>query len=73
VVRTKGTPDVREGIAAYARDGTAGREVIRIERAIIYCSKARRHGYGVTRLPSRFCESCSVGLAWRGSGELLEE
>jgi hypothetical protein len=51
------------------QDGT----VIGIEPAIIYCSRDRRHGYGVTRLPSRFCESCSVSLARRGSGELLEE
>jgi hypothetical protein len=48
--------------------------VIRIEPGIIHViPKARRNGYGVTRLSSQFCESCRVGLARCGSGELLDE
>jgi hypothetical protein len=44
VVRTKGTPDVKEGIAATRGMGLPDGKVIRIERALIYCSKARRDG-----------------------------
>jgi hypothetical protein len=63
---------VKEGIAAGWMGRPAG-NVIRIEPAIIDVFQGQEEGYGVTRLPSRVCESCSIGLARCSSGELLDE